>query len=116
MTGLLAADGLKIAEERVGASLKKVNFSRRAARTINPIPYIASYCGQKLHIDQNEKFVQFGVIHVSCWWLLFDIIINLILTPIVIIIMTSFNLCYVLSMLMPDISVPMKFCLEQEGL
>ena len=70
MTGLLAADGFKVAEKRVGVSLKKVcsaYHNRRVASTqslINPIPYSAKYFGEKLHIDQNEKMVQFGVTHV----------------------------------------------------
>ena len=70
MTGLLASSGFKIAEKRIGASLKKVHpvyHHRRMTRTqamINPIPYSAKYFGEKLHIDQNEKIVQFGVTHV----------------------------------------------------
>ena len=70
MTGLLAADGLKISEKRIATSLRKVCLSyhnRRATRTqslINPIPYSAKYCGEKLHVDQNEKVVLFGMTHV----------------------------------------------------
>lgn len=70
MTGLLAAEGFKIAEKRVGTSLRKVGsayHSMRATRTqnlINPIPYSAKYVGHKIHIDQNEKLVLFGVTHV----------------------------------------------------
>ena len=70
MTGLLAADGFKVAEKRVGISLKKVSpiyHNRRVNRTqcmINPIPYSAKYFGEKMHVDQNEKLVQFGVTHV----------------------------------------------------
>lgn len=33
-------------------------------RLINPIPYTAAYFGEKLHIDQNEKLVLYGVTHV----------------------------------------------------
>ena len=36
----------------------------RTIRQFNPIPYHASYFGQKLHIDQNEKLVMFGVTHI----------------------------------------------------
>ena len=69
MTGLLASEGFRIAEKRVGASLKEVNpiyHSRRVTRTqsLNPVPYSAKYFGEKIHIDQNEKLVQFGVTHV----------------------------------------------------
>lgn len=32
---------------------------------MNPTPYYAEYYGHKLHIDQNEKLVRFGVTHVA---------------------------------------------------
>lgn len=70
MTGLLASEGLKIGEQRVGQSLQRVNpeysHARRAStdRHINPIPYTADYFGHKLHVDQNEKLVMFGVTHI----------------------------------------------------
>lgn len=32
---------------------------------MNPVPYSADYMGHKLHIDQNEKMVMFGVTHVA---------------------------------------------------
>lgn len=31
----------------------------------NPLPYQAHYFGEKLHIDQNEKLVQFGATHIA---------------------------------------------------
>ena len=31
---------------------------------MNPIPYQADYFGHKLHIDQNEKCVMYGVTHI----------------------------------------------------
>jgi hypothetical protein len=31
---------------------------------INPVPYNATYFGEKLHVDQNEKLINFGVTHV----------------------------------------------------
>lgn len=34
-------------------------------QTANPIPYQATYYGETLHIDQNEKCVMFGVTHVA---------------------------------------------------
>ena len=35
------------------------------ARQINAVPYYrADYFGHKLHIDQNEKLVMFGVTHI----------------------------------------------------
>ena len=69
MTGFLSSHGFRIAQIRVGKSLKRVNpryHSRRrnsTHRSINPIPS-ARYFGEKLHIDQNEKLIAFGVTHV----------------------------------------------------
>ena len=34
-------------------------------RKLNPIPFTA-FLGQKLHIDQNDKLVRYGVIHICC--------------------------------------------------
>lgn len=31
---------------------------------VNPVPYRANYFGEKLHFDQNEKLVMYGVTHV----------------------------------------------------
>ena len=72
MTGLLvlASNGLRVGESRVGESLRQVNPSyqhaRRTAtaRQMNPMPYRADFFGHKLHIDQNEKLVMFGVTHI----------------------------------------------------
>ena len=70
MTGALNAQGFRISEVRVGESLQRVNpgyHHRRQGRTerlTNPVPYRADYFGEKLHIDQNEKLVMFGVTHV----------------------------------------------------
>ena len=70
MVGVLASQGIHVGSLRVGQSLARVqpaNHSRRAHRTerlINPIPYSAKYFGHKVHIDQNEKLVLFGVTHV----------------------------------------------------
>lgn len=70
MTGYLSSQGIRCAEKRVGQSLKRVNpvnHARRQSNTYrqtNPIPYTADYFGQKVHIDQNEKLVMFGITHV----------------------------------------------------
>ncbi len=70
MTGLLASQGVRVSQRRVGESLRRMNpgyhTARRTctARQLNPIPYHADYFGHKLHIDQNEKLVMFGVTHV----------------------------------------------------
>ena len=77
MCGLLASEGVKVAEGRIGKALQKVNpgyqqahrshanrHRSHANRHLNPIPYHASYFAHKLHIDQNEKLVMYGVTHI----------------------------------------------------
>ena len=70
MTGLLASQGIRVGEQRVRESLQLAHpgyhHARReaTARQTNPIPYSADYFGHKLHVDQNEKLVMFGVTHV----------------------------------------------------
>ena len=70
MKGHLEAKGLKIAESRISASLQRVCPSGHVARRtnsvnrLNPIRYSANYFGHKLHIDQNEKLIVFGVTHI----------------------------------------------------
>ena len=70
MTGLLASQGIKVAQSRVGDALKRTHpvyqerRSTSTARMLNPVPYHADYFGHKLHIDQNEKLVMYGVTHV----------------------------------------------------
>ena len=70
MTGLLVSQGLRVSQQRVGESLSRVNPGYQhacrtaTARQMNPIPYRADYFGHKLHIDQNEKLVMFGVTHI----------------------------------------------------
>ncbi len=70
MCGLLAAEGVRVAEGRVRKALHLANpgyqqaRQARTERQLNPTPYRASYFGQKLHIDQNEKLVMYGVTHI----------------------------------------------------
>ena len=71
MTGYVKQKyGMRIAQNRIGKALATVapNYHQRrrtaTARLINPIPYRADYFGHKLHIDQNEKLVMYGVVHV----------------------------------------------------
>jgi len=70
MTGFLSSQGFRVSQLRVGKSLKRVDprhHSRRRNSThssVNPIPYVARYFGEKLHMDQNEKLIAFGVTHV----------------------------------------------------
>ena len=71
MTGVLSSQGYPTSEIRVGESLRRVNPANhdqrqtRTYRQINPVLYRADYFGEKLHIDQNEKLVMFGVTHVG---------------------------------------------------
>ena len=71
MAGLLAARVVHISQNRVASSLSHNNsayHNARAtatARQTNPIPYYAEYAGHKLHIDQNEKLVMYGVTHIA---------------------------------------------------
>ena len=70
MTGLLRAEGILVSETRVGQSLCRVqpkyHVSRctATARQLNPSCYQADYFGHKMHVDQNEKIVMYGVTHV----------------------------------------------------
>ena len=70
MKGLLASKGIHVSENRIGKSLKRVDPSNHIYRATlthfqtNPMPYSASYFGHKIHVDQNEKLIMFGVTHV----------------------------------------------------
>ena len=70
MTGLLSSQGLLVSQTRVGVSLRRTNpqyhYQRctSTAKLLNPIPYSADYFGHKVHIDQNEKLVMYGVTHI----------------------------------------------------
>ena len=70
MKGFLASQGIRVAENRIGRSLKRLypdDHNTRSLTTchhINPTPYSALYFGEKIHIDQNEKLVMYGVTHV----------------------------------------------------
>ena len=67
MTGLLSSQGIHCSQLHIGAALKRITpkyHARRQAnvhRQTNPVPYVANYFGEKLHIDQNEKL---GCTHV----------------------------------------------------
>ena len=69
MQGLLSSRGIRASQSRIGKSLAVVapvyHQARRTdtARKTNPTPYKADYFGQKLHVDQNEKLVMYGVTH-----------------------------------------------------
>lgn len=68
--GFLKSKGIDGGDRRVGKALSVVSLLYHAARcanvqrNINPLPYKADYFGHKLHIDQNEKLVMYGLTHV----------------------------------------------------
>ena len=70
MTGALRSEGIRVGEKMVGRVLNKINPTatnkRRtnAGRSLNPKQYKADYFGHKVHVDQNEKLVMYGVVHV----------------------------------------------------
>ena len=72
MTGLLASEGLIASEVCVGNAMKVVSpvycqaRQTEARRRMNPVPYVARYFGEKVHMDQNEKLVRYGVTHICC--------------------------------------------------
>ena len=67
MKGFLVRKGVRASEKRVSDALKAVaptHHARRRNRTAeqrNPVTYSAEYFGHKLHMDQNEKLVMYGV-------------------------------------------------------
>lgn len=68
--GLLRYYGIQVSQGRLSASLRRVAPSQYRARSLatyrvlNPVPYRASFYGEKLHLDQNEKLVMYGITHV----------------------------------------------------
>ncbi|XP_070567389.1 uncharacterized protein [Ptychodera flava] len=70
MKGYLTSKGIHVGRRRLAESMKRsapdYHEHRRNdfVRRTNPIPYYASYHGNKLHVDQNEKLVMFGVTHI----------------------------------------------------
>ncbi len=71
MNGLLRSEGIVVGEQRVRQSMTRVApvyLQHRRSNTyhqLNPMPYYAEYYGHKLHFDQNEKLIHFGVTHVA---------------------------------------------------
>lgn len=70
MHGMLASRGIHVSQSRLAAAMQIIAPIQYAARRrniqrmVNPFPYHASYYGEKIHLDQNEKCVMFGVTHV----------------------------------------------------
>jgi hypothetical protein len=59
-----------ILASKIGTALQRVapdSYEQRRHNLIdrtNPVPYIGHAFGHKLHMDQNEKLIMFGVTHV----------------------------------------------------
>ena len=93
----LSAQGIRIGEKRIGASLQRVDPSRHYTRqqqmhrVTNPVPYRAEYFGEKLHIDQNEKLVMFGATHVCGSVHFLFKLFSFTATPLLLIIMLIIN-------------------------
>ena len=79
MTGLLSSQGLCAGQRSVGKSFQRANpgyhHADRTGMARKPIPYHTDYLGHKLHVDQNQKHIMFGVTHMCAvdgysenWW------------------------------------------------
>ena len=61
---------VNVTQKKVGNALRSVALNYHArhqtdtARHVNSVPYRADYFGYKLHVDQNEKFEIYGLMHV----------------------------------------------------
>ena len=70
MTVLSRSRGCRIGERLVRKALITGDPTyhgqrqRGTERLRNPVPYFTEYAGHKLHMDQNEKFAEFGLTHV----------------------------------------------------
>ena len=69
--GYMASCSMTAGDKRVGRALSVVSPLYQAQRNSNtarqtsPFPYHADYFGHKLHMDQNEKLVMYGLTEVS---------------------------------------------------
>ena len=70
MKGYLASKGVHISDWRFHSALARVspiNHQQRQRGQVertNPHVYYARYFGHKIHIDQNEKYVMYGLTYV----------------------------------------------------
>ena len=69
MTGFIGKEfGYSLEQNRVRNALTTVcprNHQQRREgmfSQVNPIPYCADYFGHKMHFDQNEKLVMYGML------------------------------------------------------
>ena len=62
MTGYLMSKGFRISEKNIVKSVDPDSYDARRNNTLdrtNPVPYQPLYFGHKLHVDQNEKLINF---------------------------------------------------------
>ena len=62
--GYLLSKGFRISERNISSALKvldPISYEERRNNSLDPIPYRPRYYGHKLHVDQTEKLVLFGV-------------------------------------------------------
>ena len=71
MTGHIRhSTGLCLGMNKVGQALKRANPEQHreqqtlSTRHFNHIPYYAEYFGHRLHLDQNENLIQYGMTEV----------------------------------------------------
>ena len=70
LKGCLSSKGISTSERKLKNVLPRISPQWHMARQqnsherSNPSIYIANYFGHKLHIDQNEKLVNYGVTYV----------------------------------------------------
>lgn len=68
---MLRSEGIIVGEQRLRQSMIRVapvySQQRRnySYHQLNPTPYYAEYHGHKLHCDQNEKLIHYGITHVA---------------------------------------------------
>ena len=73
LTGALRAQGVNASEDRVRRAMMvadPVNHAIRVTdghRRFNPVPYNSQYFGHKLHIDLNEKLVDFKCVLIGAF-------------------------------------------------
>ena len=66
-----APRGFTVSQSRIGVTLRNAfplqHSVRRhtLGRALNPIPYRGDFYGQKIHFDQNEKLVTYGIVHIA---------------------------------------------------
>jgi hypothetical protein len=71
LQGYLRSRGVLVSQYRISTSLRRVSpqasLQRRnfAHIRLNPHPYVCNFYGEKLHIDQNEKLIRYGITHVG---------------------------------------------------